>query len=87
MSDHFFEADAFPDRRCWRAWRAHLAELGAWELAENKSAILRLAWWNRWRHELYWKLIAAMKRLERGDETLLAEVLIEGLEIAEAEKI
>ena len=86
MSERFFEADSFPDRR-WLAWRAHLAEIDAWELAENKSVVLRLAWWRRWQLELRWKLIAAMKRLERGDETLLAEVLIEGLEIAEAEKI
>jgi hypothetical protein len=87
MSERFFEADSFPDRRCWRAWRAHLAEVDAWELAENKSTVLRLAWWRRWQHELKFKLIAAMKRLEMGDASLLAEVLIEALEIAEAEKI
>jgi hypothetical protein len=86
MSDHFFEADSFPDRRCWRAWRAHLAELGALELAELASETLLAARRRRWLGEWRARLGAAVRRLERdGEDSSLAEVLWEIYEFAEIE--
>lgn len=86
MSERFFEAGSFPDRRCWLAWRAHLAELGAWELAELSSETLLAVRRRRLLGEWRWRLVAAVRQLDRSSD-MLVEELIWILEFAEGEVI
>jgi hypothetical protein len=79
-SDRFSEAGYWPDARCKTAWRAHCRDELGLELALTHSRVLSGAWQKGYLYELRVRLREAVRQLDE-DASLLAEVLVEVLEI------
>jgi hypothetical protein len=73
---------SWPDHRCWIGWRAHWRDELGFELALERSKVLRECWRASQLYDLRVRLWAALARLAE-DSSLLAETLIEILEISE----
>jgi hypothetical protein len=70
---------AWPDKRCRTAWKAHLAEVLALTLAQERLRVLLAAQQRGYPHA---RRREAVRLLER-DSSLLGEVLIELLAFAD----